>query len=156
MADPERDFGIVYDDQGLIQILQSPFFDVDPEVDHTVEEYMARILDTVVMAVEDQLGTVEWRLATGPQSIVKEIDRAEQLTFGVEVVALGLETVEIVRLLPNLELKIVYVLQVVLPKTFSSAGPTLRRRRSDRSVRLRLRQNLLALDRYRCHFSKAD
>ncbi|KAL0925844.1 hypothetical protein M5K25_004215 [Dendrobium thyrsiflorum] len=64
MADPERDFGIVYDDQGLIQILQSPFFDVDPEVDHTVGEYVARILDTVVMAVEDQLGTVEWRLAT--------------------------------------------------------------------------------------------
>ncbi|KAL0923475.1 hypothetical protein M5K25_007533 [Dendrobium thyrsiflorum] len=67
MADPEWDFGIVYDDQGLIQILQSPFFDVDPEVDRTVEEYVARILDTVVMAVEDQLGTVEWRLVTGPQ-----------------------------------------------------------------------------------------
>ncbi|KAL0915675.1 hypothetical protein M5K25_016110 [Dendrobium thyrsiflorum] len=67
MADPERDFGIVYDDQGFIQILQSPFFDVDPEVDHTVIEYIARILDTVALAVEDQLGTVEWRLATDPK-----------------------------------------------------------------------------------------
>ncbi|KAL0925980.1 hypothetical protein M5K25_004360 [Dendrobium thyrsiflorum] len=67
MADPKWDYGIVYDDQGLIQILQTPFFDVDPKVDHTVEGYVVRILDTVVMAVEDQLGTVEWRLATGPQ-----------------------------------------------------------------------------------------
>ncbi|KAL0912971.1 hypothetical protein M5K25_016395 [Dendrobium thyrsiflorum] len=58
MADPERDFGIVYDEQGFIQILHSPFFDVDPE-----EEYVARILDIIVLAVEDQLGTVEWRLA---------------------------------------------------------------------------------------------
>ncbi|KAL0906803.1 hypothetical protein M5K25_025325 [Dendrobium thyrsiflorum] len=38
MADPEHDFGIVYDDQGQIQILQSPFFDDDPEVDHTVND----------------------------------------------------------------------------------------------------------------------
>ncbi|KAL0922507.1 hypothetical protein M5K25_006497 [Dendrobium thyrsiflorum] len=67
MADPEHDFGIVYDDQGLIQILQSPFFDVDPEVDHTVNDYIERILETVVMAVEDQLGTVEWRLSADPK-----------------------------------------------------------------------------------------
>ncbi|KAL0922915.1 hypothetical protein M5K25_006945 [Dendrobium thyrsiflorum] len=67
MADPERDFGMVYDDQGFIQILQSLFFDVDPEVDHTVEEYVARILDTIVLAVEEQLGTVEWRLASDPK-----------------------------------------------------------------------------------------
>ncbi|KAL0919316.1 hypothetical protein M5K25_011403 [Dendrobium thyrsiflorum] len=46
-------------------ILQSPFFDVDPEVDHTVEGYVTRILDTIVLAVEEQLGTVEWRLCLG-------------------------------------------------------------------------------------------
>ncbi|KAL0928019.1 hypothetical protein M5K25_002252 [Dendrobium thyrsiflorum] len=66
MADPERDFGIAYDDQGLIQILQSPFFDIDPEVDHTVNDYIDRILETVVLAVEEQLGAVEWRLAADP------------------------------------------------------------------------------------------
>ncbi|KAL0920432.1 hypothetical protein M5K25_009569 [Dendrobium thyrsiflorum] len=70
MANPEHDFGIVYDDQGLILILQSPFFDVDPEVDHTVNDYIERILETVVMAVEDQLGTVEWRLAADPKFIL--------------------------------------------------------------------------------------
>ncbi|KAL0914198.1 hypothetical protein M5K25_017710 [Dendrobium thyrsiflorum] len=64
----ERDFDIVYDDQGFIQILQSPFFDVDPEVDHTIDEYIARILETVVLVVEDQLGAVEWRLAADPNT----------------------------------------------------------------------------------------
>ncbi|KAL0908392.1 hypothetical protein M5K25_022885 [Dendrobium thyrsiflorum] len=49
------------------KILQSSFFDIDPEVDHTVNEYIARILDIVALAVEDQLGTVEWRLATDPK-----------------------------------------------------------------------------------------
>ncbi|KAL0928390.1 hypothetical protein M5K25_000267 [Dendrobium thyrsiflorum] len=58
---------MVYDEQGFIQILQSPFFDVSPEVDHTVEGYVARILDTIVLASEEQLGTVEWRLASDPQ-----------------------------------------------------------------------------------------
>ncbi|KAL0908164.1 hypothetical protein M5K25_022638 [Dendrobium thyrsiflorum] len=67
MADPERDFSMVYDEQGFIQILQSPLFDVDPEVDHTVEGYVARILDTIVLVVEEQLGTMEWRLAADPQ-----------------------------------------------------------------------------------------
>ncbi|KAL0910926.1 hypothetical protein M5K25_019022 [Dendrobium thyrsiflorum] len=69
MADPERDFGIVYDDQGFIQILQSLFFDVDLEVDHTVNDYIDRILETVVLAVEDQLGTVEWHLAADPKLV---------------------------------------------------------------------------------------
>ncbi|KAL0916437.1 hypothetical protein M5K25_013948 [Dendrobium thyrsiflorum] len=67
MADPERDFGIVYDDQGFIQILQSSFFDVNPEIDHTVNDYIDRILETVVLAVEDQLEIVEWRLAADPK-----------------------------------------------------------------------------------------
>ncbi|KAL0903555.1 hypothetical protein M5K25_027943 [Dendrobium thyrsiflorum] len=67
MADPERGFGMVYDEQGYIQVLQSPFFDVDPEVDHIVEGYVARILDTIVLAVEEQLGTVERRFAADPR-----------------------------------------------------------------------------------------
>ncbi|KAL0914194.1 hypothetical protein M5K25_017705 [Dendrobium thyrsiflorum] len=72
MANPERDFGIVYDDQGFIQILQSLFFDVDPEVDHTVNDYIDRILETVVLDVEDQLGTVEWRLAADPKKEMRQ------------------------------------------------------------------------------------
>ncbi|KAL0904056.1 hypothetical protein M5K25_026128 [Dendrobium thyrsiflorum] len=68
MADPERDFGMAYNEQGCyVHILHSTFFDVDPEVDHTVQGYIDRILDTLVDAVEEQLGTVEWRLAADPK-----------------------------------------------------------------------------------------
>ncbi|KAL0904693.1 hypothetical protein M5K25_026828 [Dendrobium thyrsiflorum] len=56
-----------YENFSCTYILQSSFFDVDPEVDHTVNDYIERILETVVMAVEDQLGTVEWRLAADPK-----------------------------------------------------------------------------------------
>ncbi|KAL0925354.1 hypothetical protein M5K25_003676 [Dendrobium thyrsiflorum] len=69
MADPERDFGMAYDEQGYVHILHSTFFDVDPEVDHTAQEYLDRILDTLVDAVEEQLGTVEWHLAPDPKHI---------------------------------------------------------------------------------------
>ncbi|KAL0928741.1 hypothetical protein M5K25_000660 [Dendrobium thyrsiflorum] len=70
MADPERDFGMAYDEQGYVHILYSTFFDVDPEVDHTAQGYIDRILDTLVDAVEEQLGTVEWHLAPDPNSSV--------------------------------------------------------------------------------------
>lgn len=45
-------------------------------------------------------------------------------TFGIEIIALSFEAIEIVSLLPNLKLKIVYVLEVVLPQ----ALPLLRSR----------------------------
>ncbi|KAL0927570.1 hypothetical protein M5K25_001753 [Dendrobium thyrsiflorum] len=67
MADPERDFGMAYDEQGYVSILHSTFFDVDPEVDHTAQGYLDRIFDTLIDAVEEQLGTVEWRLAPDPK-----------------------------------------------------------------------------------------
>ncbi|KAH0466033.1 hypothetical protein IEQ34_006136 [Dendrobium chrysotoxum] len=40
MADPEYDNGFVYNDQGQVDILNSLFFDINPEVDQTVEEYI--------------------------------------------------------------------------------------------------------------------
>ncbi|KAL0909670.1 hypothetical protein M5K25_020558 [Dendrobium thyrsiflorum] len=55
MADPVLDSGFVYDKQGFIHILHSTFFDVNPRIDHTVEEYVERILDTLVEAIEEQL-----------------------------------------------------------------------------------------------------
>ncbi|KAL0905124.1 hypothetical protein M5K25_027303 [Dendrobium thyrsiflorum] len=67
MADPERDSGMAYEEQGYVHILHSTFFDIDPEVDQTVEGYVAQILDTLVDAIEEQLGIVQWRLASDPQ-----------------------------------------------------------------------------------------
>ncbi|KAL0909143.1 hypothetical protein M5K25_023675 [Dendrobium thyrsiflorum] len=66
MMNPERDFGMVYDEQEYVQILHSTFFDIDPEVDHTIEGYVARILDMLVDAVEVQLGIAQWYLASDP------------------------------------------------------------------------------------------
>ncbi|KAL0914146.1 hypothetical protein M5K25_017655 [Dendrobium thyrsiflorum] len=71
MTDPERDFDMAYDEQGYIHILHSTFFDVDPLVDHTVEGYMERILDTLVNAIEEQLGNVQWRIASDPHIDMK-------------------------------------------------------------------------------------
>ncbi|KAL0909408.1 hypothetical protein M5K25_020277 [Dendrobium thyrsiflorum] len=42
MADPEVGHGFIYDHQGLVDILQSPFFDLTLEVDNTVDEYVDR------------------------------------------------------------------------------------------------------------------
>ncbi|PKU86146.1 hypothetical protein MA16_Dca001977 [Dendrobium catenatum] len=59
MADPYLDYGLSYDEQGFVCILDSTFFDINPRIDHTVEEYVERILDTLVKAIEEQLGTVD-------------------------------------------------------------------------------------------------
>ncbi|PKU76624.1 hypothetical protein MA16_Dca001229 [Dendrobium catenatum] len=66
MADPDLDYGLAYDKQGFVHILHSIFFDVNPNIDNTVEEYVDHILDTLVEAIEEQLGTVQWRIATQP------------------------------------------------------------------------------------------
>ncbi|KAL0906572.1 hypothetical protein M5K25_025074 [Dendrobium thyrsiflorum] len=60
VADPEQDHGFVYNEQGHVNILNSPFFDVNPEVDQTIEEYVERITFTLATAVEDQLSSVQW------------------------------------------------------------------------------------------------
>ncbi|KAL0920309.1 hypothetical protein M5K25_009434 [Dendrobium thyrsiflorum] len=44
MADPERDSDFIYNEQGFVDILRSPFFDVNPEVDNSVEEYVELLL----------------------------------------------------------------------------------------------------------------
>ncbi|KAL0913675.1 hypothetical protein M5K25_017152 [Dendrobium thyrsiflorum] len=62
MVDPELDSGFVYKEQGFIDILLSSFFDLNPEVDDSVEEYVERIIFTLSNAVEEQLSTVQWQI----------------------------------------------------------------------------------------------
>ncbi|KAI0497067.1 hypothetical protein KFK09_023395 [Dendrobium nobile] len=66
MTDPETEYGHSYDEHGFVCILHSTFFDVNPRIDHSVEDYIERILDTLVEAIEEQLETVEWRFAADP------------------------------------------------------------------------------------------
>ncbi|KAL0919805.1 hypothetical protein M5K25_011925 [Dendrobium thyrsiflorum] len=67
MADPDLDSGLVYDEQDFIHILHSTFFNVNLKIDHTVEGYVERILDTLAEAIEEQLGNVQWHLVSGSQ-----------------------------------------------------------------------------------------
>ncbi|PKU67387.1 hypothetical protein MA16_Dca022361 [Dendrobium catenatum] len=66
MADPKTEYGLTYDEDGFVDILQSTFFDVNTRVDHTVEDYIERILDTLVEAIEEQFEGVEWSISIDP------------------------------------------------------------------------------------------
>ncbi|KAH0456858.1 hypothetical protein IEQ34_014765 [Dendrobium chrysotoxum] len=62
MADPKRDHGFVYNDQGQVDITHSPFFDINPEVDQTIEEYVERIVFTLAATIDDQISSVQWQI----------------------------------------------------------------------------------------------
>ncbi|KAL0918829.1 hypothetical protein M5K25_010870 [Dendrobium thyrsiflorum] len=66
MADPNLDHGFVFDDQGLVDVLHSPFFDIDFENDHTVEEYVDRILFSLATAIDQRRPPVQWQLSHPP------------------------------------------------------------------------------------------
>ncbi|KAH0468462.1 hypothetical protein IEQ34_003495 [Dendrobium chrysotoxum] len=95
MADPDLDFGIVYDEQGFIHILRSTFFDVDPEIDHTVEGYVERILDTLAEAIEEQLDNHKINL----ESFFINSDGAAALVLvsGAKAQELGLQVIAKIR-----------------------------------------------------------
>ncbi|KAL0906515.1 hypothetical protein M5K25_025013 [Dendrobium thyrsiflorum] len=62
MADPELDHSFVYNDQGQVDILKSPFFDINLEIDRTVEEYVDRIVFSFAAAIDEQLSPIQWRI----------------------------------------------------------------------------------------------
>ncbi|KAL0917979.1 hypothetical protein M5K25_013093 [Dendrobium thyrsiflorum] len=51
---------------GLVDMLHSPFFDIDFENDHTVEEYMDRILFSLATAIDQRQPPVQWQLSHCP------------------------------------------------------------------------------------------
>ncbi|PKU83026.1 Beta-glucosidase-like SFR2, chloroplastic [Dendrobium catenatum] len=67
MADHNLDSGFIYNEQGFVDILRSPFFDVNPEVDSSAEEYLELIIFTLSGAIEKQLSTVQWKITTVPR-----------------------------------------------------------------------------------------
>ncbi|KAL0914159.1 hypothetical protein M5K25_017668 [Dendrobium thyrsiflorum] len=56
LTGPGRD--IVFNNQGQVDIIQSPFFDVNLEVDQIVEGYIDRIIFSLTAAIDDQLSSV--------------------------------------------------------------------------------------------------
>ncbi|KAL0920874.1 hypothetical protein M5K25_007889 [Dendrobium thyrsiflorum] len=67
MDDPNLDSGFTYDEQGFVDILHSPFFDVNLNIDGMVEEYLERIIFTLSNSIEEQIGNVQWTIITKPK-----------------------------------------------------------------------------------------
>ncbi|KAL0906430.1 hypothetical protein M5K25_024925 [Dendrobium thyrsiflorum] len=64
MVDPRIDHGFVYNAKGQVDILQSPFFDFTPDVDHFVEEYVDRIIFQLAATIEKQISSVQWTISS--------------------------------------------------------------------------------------------
>ncbi|KAL0926558.1 hypothetical protein M5K25_002797 [Dendrobium thyrsiflorum] len=61
MADPDVDHGL-YDDQSLVDILQLLFFDPNPEIDDTTNDYIDRIIFTLAPSIEEHLPSGQWKI----------------------------------------------------------------------------------------------
>ncbi|KAL0918790.1 hypothetical protein M5K25_010825 [Dendrobium thyrsiflorum] len=66
MGDPDVDHGFLYDDQGRVDILGSPFFDVKFGNDRTADEYVDRIIYQLSLAIEDRIPSGRWYIISAP------------------------------------------------------------------------------------------
>ncbi|KAL0916601.1 hypothetical protein M5K25_014128 [Dendrobium thyrsiflorum] len=64
MGDPNVDHGFLFDDQGRVDILGSPFFDVTFGNERTADEYVDRIIYQLTLAIEDQIPAGHWYLVS--------------------------------------------------------------------------------------------
>ncbi|PKU73831.1 hypothetical protein MA16_Dca011977 [Dendrobium catenatum] len=61
MADPEFEWGLVFDADGNLDIQRSPFFDAGFDSDDdTVGAYLDRILPTLIIVIDKQHPDSEW------------------------------------------------------------------------------------------------
>ncbi|PKU73234.1 hypothetical protein MA16_Dca017339 [Dendrobium catenatum] len=61
MADPEFEWGLVFDTHGNLDIQRSPFFDAGFDSDDdTVGAYLDRILPTLIIIIDKQRPDSEW------------------------------------------------------------------------------------------------
>ncbi|KAL0914158.1 hypothetical protein M5K25_017667 [Dendrobium thyrsiflorum] len=85
MGDPDVDHGFYYDEQGRIDILHSPFFDVSFSHDPTTDEYVERIIYQLTLAIEDQIPAGRWYLVsrrpTSPNSATSPATSTQGLLF---------------------------------------------------------------------------
>ncbi|KAL0928276.1 hypothetical protein M5K25_000148 [Dendrobium thyrsiflorum] len=68
MEDPDVDHEFLYDEQGRVDILQSPFFNVTFGSDRTVDEYVDRIIYQLTFAIEDRIPQGRWYLIGRPST----------------------------------------------------------------------------------------
>ncbi|PKU87736.1 hypothetical protein MA16_Dca023579 [Dendrobium catenatum] len=77
MVDPELDSGFVYDIYDDIHITRLQFFDVGFGFDDTIEDYLNRILPTLVDVIDDQFQDYDWIL---PRSSIPAISATADLS----------------------------------------------------------------------------
>ncbi|KAL0920258.1 hypothetical protein M5K25_009379 [Dendrobium thyrsiflorum] len=66
MGDPANDHGFLYDEQGMVDILNSPFFDVSFGNDRTADEYVDRVIYQLTLTIEDRLPQGPWYIVSNP------------------------------------------------------------------------------------------
>ncbi|KAL0915445.1 hypothetical protein M5K25_015863 [Dendrobium thyrsiflorum] len=66
MGDPNNDHDFLYNEQGRVDILNSPFFDVAFGNDRNADEYVDRITYQLTLAIEDQLPQGPWCIIGRP------------------------------------------------------------------------------------------
>ncbi|KAL0913628.1 hypothetical protein M5K25_017106 [Dendrobium thyrsiflorum] len=84
---------LAYDVQGRTDLLQSPFFDLNLEVDDIVDNYVDRILFTLVPSIDKHLPFGHWRLIGRPPTSSPPATSPASNTIGIScllVVSLGL------------------------------------------------------------------
>ncbi|PKU59831.1 hypothetical protein MA16_Dca027707 [Dendrobium catenatum] len=62
MADPELEWGLVFNADGSINVLRSPCFDVGFEDETTVEEYLERVVPILASIYDRQFSKYTWSL----------------------------------------------------------------------------------------------
>ncbi|XP_028551557.1 uncharacterized protein LOC110097696 [Dendrobium catenatum] len=62
MADPEFEWGLIFNADGSINILRSPCFDVGFEDDATVEEYLERVVQILVSIIGRRFSSYDWSI----------------------------------------------------------------------------------------------
>ncbi|KAL0927229.1 hypothetical protein M5K25_001391 [Dendrobium thyrsiflorum] len=83
MADPEVDHGFVYDNQGRTDILESPFFDLNLDMDDSVEDYVDRILFTLAPSIEEHISVGHWVIIGHPSNPPSPATSPTNYTLGV-------------------------------------------------------------------------
>ncbi|KAL0918181.1 hypothetical protein M5K25_010175 [Dendrobium thyrsiflorum] len=85
MGDPASDHGFLYDEQGRVDILNSPFFDVSFGNDRTADEYVDRVIYQLTLALEDRLPRGPWYIVSNPLTSPNPTSRPAAYTLQVTI-----------------------------------------------------------------------
>ncbi|KAL0919847.1 hypothetical protein M5K25_011971 [Dendrobium thyrsiflorum] len=88
MVDPEQDHGFVYDYQGRVYVLRSPFFNINFEIDHTVQDYHDRIFFSLTTAIDKHQIPNQWQVLQRPPTLPLRIN-SHWAVLDPQVVAVG-------------------------------------------------------------------